>query len=489
MKTKLVPAILIFCFGFIAEAQDLERLRKYTYKQFDVSSLFSMSYTVNSFALNSDNELQSEDMLMLKIDELKDSYRRTADINHLKLIKDIYGRLNQIDSVRQYRNALESKCFELLELDLNNAEVYNNLCELYIEMADFYAAMEIANQLLDLNPNDSVAILTNLIANYFCGDFGNANSYAERAIRNFPETPGVYFLKTMLVVWGEGARAAESHSFNGLTADLSYLSEISEENRQDEHIQFVVSVCDLLLWYFEKVLTATFNQSSVSEKYKIKLDASDSLRLSLIENKCRKLIKKNSFKNHYISYHTLGNLNFIEEDYNTAISYFQKSITLAGCSREEKENVIANYDNIMFSYLLLHDTISAEKWMNIKMKDERCNASGAQDLVALACYELIKGDLSKGEEVLLEAVLQDSTNYQAYVELANIEMIRTNYDLAEEYLDKCFKLKKDYPKMTQSFILLSLFQGEIGTASYFVNKLLLNEPDNSFALELKNAFF
>lgn len=60
------------------------------------------------------------------------------------------------------------------------------------------------------------------------------------------------------------------------------------------------------------------------------------------------------------------------------------------------------------------------------MADKRTFASRAEDFVTLARYKLTEKHLRNGEKFLKKAILCDSTSFEAYVELANIEMIRNN---------------------------------------------------------------
>ena len=78
--------------------------------------------------------------------------------------------------------------------------------------------------------------------------------------------------------------------------------------------------------------------------------------------------------------------------------------------------------------------------------------------------------------------------HKAYVQLANIEMLNNNWELAEKHLDRWHKIQPGYEELYESFILLSLFQGDKETAKYFVNKCLANKPENDFVRDIKETF-
>ena len=351
--------VLLIFVGTLVQGQNIELLKKYSYKQFDVEPSISLNYTSHSFLVRPDDNTIIEEPSAEKINELKDSFRVSGDLTCLRKIGEMYLALNQIDTGKYYFDECKSRCLELFEIKPGNRNNLQNLCTLYMEMGELFSAIEIADQMLDINPDDSWAIITNFILTFGIGDFQTANRYCEIAVVECPEDPVTYFLKTMLLTMVEWLEASKNNVFDGFKADFSYLDKVQETFKHNPEIKLVTESSKLYILFIENVGKVIYNNHRSEAVDKINLNKADSLKLALIESQFQEMLDYEIFRKHYTVFQSLGMVNILNEKYLKAIEYFKESIALSGWSQNERESVISNYDNIIYCCILEGDTILA----------------------------------------------------------------------------------------------------------------------------------
>ncbi|WP_340113571.1 tetratricopeptide repeat protein [Maribellus mangrovi] len=483
MSTKVVILLSLLILYSSLQAQDKTLLKKYVHRQFNV--LPHLVFSNDFYDIQSAN-FETDDFSYARIDELKDSFETYLDESYLYRIYIIYDGLNDVESGKKYLRELAVR-FQDKQIDEpDNIKILRNLCQIHLLLRDIYPAMEFADRILDYDPRDQIALMTNAMLHFGSGDFSVANDYAERGIKAFPESPVFYILKTTLLLSSELVDIKNKDVWEGFSADFSYLLEAEDKYKNNAELQFNLLHCNLFVLYLNVTMPYFLNPPESFHKFR--LSVSDSLKLHDYEFRLLSMAKMDKFKNNHSLYFYVGFINLLQGEYNTAIEYFTQSIDAYGSQRVNKEKILVSYNNILSCYLLMGDTIQAQKWTERKINDKVSTQSLPQDYIELARYYLKKGQLNQGENLLQKAIELDSTTFEAFVELANIEMINDNFKTAEELLDKCFKINPDCVEMYESAILLSLFQGDIGTAKYYVKRILVDDPENSFALDIERDF-
>ncbi|MFV0591446.1 MAG: tetratricopeptide repeat protein [Draconibacterium sp.] len=181
----------------------------------------------------------------------------------------MYLVLNQIDTGKYYLNNCKTRCLELFETNPYDRGNLQNLSTLYMEMGELFSAIEIADQMLDINPHDSWAIITNFFLTFSIGDFQTANRYCEIAVVECPEDPATYFLKTILLFMVEWSEASRKNAFEGFKADFSYLDKIQDTFKHNPEIKLVTESCKLYVLFIENVGKIIFNSHRYEAENKI----------------------------------------------------------------------------------------------------------------------------------------------------------------------------------------------------------------------------
>lgn len=489
MKFKISLYILVQIVYIITSGQDKELLKQYVFKQFEVLPSMEISYGVGDFMLNPKPKSETDELSLKRVDELTDSFKIYNDISYLERIGNLYIRFNQMDTGRYYLREAAAKYQEKLIDNPDDTELLQNLCSIYMELGEPLPAIEFADRIIDINPSDSFAIFTNTSLHLSIGDLPGAKKYCEKAVEHFPENPNTYLLKTTILIFEEYSMLNPSKSFEGLKSDFSYLQTAADTYKNNPEMQLTTLSGKLFVLYQQIAMPYMGNPPKSLKNFKFKVTKSDSLELVKYKNQYLNMTEKQEYKNHYSLYYSLGIIYFLNGDYSEAISYFKKSIDLRRMAYPEDANVLGSYNNIMTCYLFMGDLLNAKKWTKMKIKDKVSYKDLSKNYAELARYYLIKGHLHKGEKLLNKAIEIDSATHEAYVELANIQMINNNLKQAESYLDKCFKINPDCEELHESFILLTLYQGDLNTAKFLVARFMANNPKSSFAQDIKKDFF
>lgn len=490
---KIILLILFVLASVIINGQDRELLKQYTWKQFDISSVcdIEIQYQTDNFSLTpvKSKESSYDKPSLRAIKKLRDSLRITDDISYLKEIGLMYFALNKKDSGRFYLYEAENRYWEKLKNNPKDSSLLHDICMINYYLGNIQQAMDFADSILKIYPNDLNAMSTNIMLHTGVGDFEGARTYCEKAIEQFPQFPNGYLQKTNVILMEETYKLAgkTKENFNGIHFDISFLEEAAETYTCCPEIQMATLSCKLLLLFYGITIPIGFDPPESMKNFKIPLTKNDSLLIDSYEKQYYSMIEASAYYNHYTLYYSLGLINFLKGNYLNAIAFFEKSIELCG-SRNEG-SISSCYDNICVSYLYLEDHASKViKNVKLKVKNVTSSSVKATGYIQLGTYEISENHLHKGHKYLQKALELDSSAYKAYVALANFQMLKNNLELAQKYLDKCYAIKRDCPELYKSFILLSLFQGDTEMAEYFVNRCLLNDPEDTFAQDIKRDF-
>jgi len=489
---KIIILILFILATVVINGQDRELLKQYTWKQFDITSIcqITVDYQTDNFSFLPVNKKESSGDIpsLRKINKLKDSLRITDDIYYLKEIGLMYFALNKKDSGRFYLYEAENRYWDKLKNNPKDSSLLQDICMINYSLGNIQQAMDFADSILKIYPFNLNALNINILLHTFTGDFEGARTYYEKVIEHFPENPLGYLQKTNAILLEETYKLAgkTKENFTGIHYDISFLQEAAEIYACCPEIQMATLSCKLLLLFYGITIPIGFDPPESMKNFKIPLTKNDSLELASYEKQYFNMIEDSAYINHYTLYYSLGIINFLKGNYFNAIACFEKSIELCG-SRNEG-SISSCYDNISTCYLYLGDTLNAKNNIEMKIKNVNSSSVKATGYIQIGTYEVSEKHLRRGYKCFKKALELDSNAYKAYVDLANLQMLKNNLDLAQEYIDKCYSIKPDCLELYKSFILLSLFQGDTEMAEYFVNRCLSNDPEDTFAQDIKRDF-
>ncbi len=350
----IIFLLLIFSFS-LSEGQDKALLKQYTWKQFEIIPSWGISYQTDNFILSPVPQIRSnaDKPSLKKIKALKDTLKITSDNSYFKKIGLMYYALNKKDSGRYYLN----QAVTIYNSELNNnpadTALLHEICSINYLLGNVYQAMEFADSLLKINPDDSKAIFKNIMMHSDVGDYVGAKLYCEKAIKRFPENPATYLLKTSVICTEASVNFNEqtNESFNGFNFDSSFLENAASNYRNNSEIQLVTLSCELMLLYYSVVMPINLNPPKSYKNFKIQLTKNNSAKLESFKNQYLNMIEDRKYNNHYSIYYSLGIIHFLKGNYPTAIDYFNTSAEL--CGSRNDENVLSCYDNLRNCYFLM----------------------------------------------------------------------------------------------------------------------------------------
>jgi Flp pilus assembly protein TadD len=498
MKTKqlLLSAILGLAFLSQGFSQDQKLIDKYIREEMEPMASVDLSYNSGDFVPVAVKKNPKDELSLSMIQVLKDSFAITANEDYLIRTGILYKRLNNSKLSKQYFAKALKSCQTKLEKSPKDSTLLSSIFLIYLQTGQIDSALVLNEKFVKAYPHDTVSATLKSFLYLFKGDYSNSILAAKVEIERFPERSLSYLFMTISLTFQELGKLQTAKDINeakeiakNFSADYSYIEKAAKDYPNNLEIQMSSLANSFFVYYYQLMSPLFFNPPDSLIGFRFKMAQEDKVALNSYADKFKPWLNKEGFTNTYIVYYTLGTIALLNDDFNTAVDYLKKAIEVKGPEyRDSQDNVAQCYNNIIASYHFRGDLANAELWTRKKIEDKASGDPLSKDYLDLARFRLKSGDLAKGEELLMQAIGLDSSNYEARVDLGNIYMLKRDLKQAEYYLNQCYLINPDYPALTNSLILHCLMSGDKSTAEFLTEKLLNYNPENKFALEIRRDF-
>lgn len=484
MRQLYSVTILLVFLSISSFAQEADYLREYMHESFETSVEFGPSYSIADFNAEPKKTKNDISPTYEKIEEVEDSLKLTKDPKYYLSIGNLYKRLNRKDiAITYFNRAINEYKLLLYKPGADLKKVYKNLYLGYFGLEDFDKILEYSDSILSISPTDTSIIASKAFLYFFNNQYDEALVFCDSMIQEYPEITSSYLVKTMVLISTDTSKTG--------TADYSYLSVAQRKYPDNVEIKAMAVSCKLIVMTYKKAMAPLFeNPPSTPMDIEFALSKEDKKLLKSYKKLYKSLLKDKRFNNNYTIYYSLGLIETIQNNFKGAIKLYNQAIPYKGPEyRDRISNLTSCYQNIITCYEILGDTTNAIIWAKNRIDDLPSVDPKAGDYIYLAKFYLQKEDWGKGRDFLKLAIETDSVAYEAYTLLANSYLLNNKTEEAEKYINMCYKLNPDYMAMYYSYVIQRIYNNDESTAKYLVNKLLDFNPEDTFAIKVKEEYF
>lgn len=501
-KELLIIVLCFFSFALNAQNQLKKELTKTDFNDLENEAAFlirpegslNFSYKNDDFnpekrELNEETNMQLSDTVKLKL-ELKETY---DDTHTYRNIAFLLREFNMNERADEYLILSHQLIIDEIEKHPENSTLYSDLGLFYVSVNDVSNAYDQFSKAIEINVKDTIASYFLPMFHLFQGDYAVARKMIYQNIENMPDNVISYFWLPMISVFekmnsNELDSLRDNGALNSMSVDdlfdLKYMHITAKKHPDDFKFQLLDNLSSLLGIFFRNISDLT-HEKLVNAKSSeiIQLPDVDKVELAKLNTFFKKSLKQKSFQNKYILYKSLAFISILDNKYDDAAEYFNKSFDYKNPDNED-------YTNLYSLQLgFRRDTLAAMKVAETKLKRSGDVRSGAEDYVTLARLNVALKDTIKAMKQFNKAIELDNTSKNAYTGLATLYLLSENYSEANEYLNVAYSIYSEDIDIFTIHAITALLGGSPEDAYSSLQNIIKIDETNELAEKLIKRFF
>lgn len=494
----VIPCILFFCFAFAAQgkAQDKKDalLKKHVKEQFHLMGRISISYSINDFSPIRKPEEKIDPPSEKRLKAMEDSLKIDRNPDLVMRLGFLHGQLNHPKQKQAllYEAAKKKETLHFAHPD--SIALLEELQLISMELGELQNASACAQTILKIDPTHEGSLNSMSFLAIQLGAFQESGNFCDQTIAHYPTSSTGYIFKTLSLLYPQMMRLPQNNTvkdenFN-FNLDLSFLRKAEAAYPENLEIK-AVSLCSrFIVWFYETLLPSI---------YKVRLKSMTDMHFTLspkqvkemeaYEQEFNSLSENEAFQNPFALRYSQGVMSMLKNDFEGSIPIFQACITeLPPKYWNIESNLLGVYDNIISSYQVLGDSAKTEEWLTKKVEEKISIAPLGKDYINLGCFKASQGEFTTARKLMYQALEQDSSSAEAYIQLANMDLLKGDIRNAEQNMALGYLIDDEQENIIYTKVLLALHKGDKNSAAYLLDQILITDEESEFALELKAAF-
>jgi len=340
---------------------------------------------------------------------------------------------------------------EYVQKEPDSAEAHHTLATASMCTGNFKQAIESYKKYFEISKDSTV--LPSINSCYlFNGDYAIAIKEIERLIDEEPTVLYNYIWLLQFMYWQELAGIRQARSTQELQAHLkgkkpeeifdftkfkrAYLS-----NRNDTGLAVIYHYARHSAICIKTFMLVDKATAWPGDEFNFVLEKEDRKELDSLQAFYEKCILDTGSNYSIILNKALGNIHLLKNERKKALPYFEKVVQLKPLSRSTFiDNAEPDYDNVSAAYLLQKDTAMYEKKMKLKFDVRPAISPVPSDYLEMAQIYLSHGAYDKAKQLCKEALKMNPNFSDAYVVLIKTNILQRDFKLANENLDRIYKV-------------------------------------------------
>jgi|GEM_PF-3090894 len=402
----------------------------------------------------------------LKQTVLSDTIELIKKLNYTdtdaKIVEEIgmvYYRMND----RTNAQRCFMKAISLYEKQDKTAAVYSSIGNLYSQLYNYSLAISNLEMALKKNPLDSDAMAMIPICHMNLGRYDKAKLQIEKNIKTQPDNITNYVMLPMVSFYNLYAKAKNDSIEN----DSAFYSQLKLEQIVDftaiKHASdtFKTNYSFKVLYQIARQMALVFKSSFTfsTSNNKFNINPLDIMEMSKLESFYKDGLERKDFPNKYIFYKALGSLEMMRNQSDKAIPLYKEAIKYKPLPASTfASNSTEVYDQIVASYMLMKDTLSAIQALKEKITAMPAINPQANDYAMLGRFQLSRGKISDAENSFVQALKIDNSNTDSYTGLCIINLLQHNMQSAELNINQAYKVNPGNSDLFVVYGILNMLQ-------------------------------
>lgn len=506
---KINLLLLFFLIQFIGRSQDLSLLElkkpieekdhaalmKYMRELFIPEATFQYEFSnhclskeINSFG---NTVLTEKDFLAAKALTKNDSLNAFHYLNAGNALKAI-NRYTEAE--KYFSKALDITVKEIKE-NPKDAGLYQKVGVIYSALNNQLMTILSYEKAVEIDPQrDTIASIMLPIAYMNAGFYIKLKDHSTALLQKYPDSTIMhlfYFFgplfERMASGFEYGPKSPEQY-FSEYSIyqdfDSSFLNQSLKRKPNNIELLQLQHGIEMYGLMFESLNTFDF------DNYKMNLSKNSKDEIEKHKEFFLSVIKKKKSNNLYFANYSLGILEIMLNNYKSALKYLEKGASLIPSDKYMYQfNPAACYESIVFTHLMLGDTISAEKSLDKKIKDRPALYESAHDYFSKAKYRMLDNDIEGAKKYAAKALEIDSSFSKSRLFLVYDLLETKEYKKAQFELENLYTEYKDDFTYNFTYAILLLLKNDGNTSKIFFSKAISLSPEDRDINRILDTYF